>query len=82
MSRPNWIEYGILTSVVCLALTGSLAAQEPARQAAYVQLYVPANARVEIDGASTRSTGEERGGGPGSDFFYRGQLVLPRPQDN
>ena len=24
----------------------------------------------------------ERGGGPCSDFFYRGQLVLPRPQDN
>ena len=24
----------------------------------------------------------ERGGGPGWDFFYRGQLVLPRPQDN
>ena len=24
----------------------------------------------------------EKGGGPGWDFFYRGQLVLPRPQDN
>jgi len=24
----------------------------------------------------------EKGGGTGWDFFYRGQLVLPRPQDN
>lgn len=60
MPRCHWFRYGSSTSVVWMALTATLVAQEPANQAAYIQLYVPANAQVEIDGARTSSTGEAR----------------------
>jgi uncharacterized protein (TIGR03000 family) len=51
---------GMLAGCLLLALTPCLFSQVPPKQAAYVQLFVPANARVEIDGARTSSTGDSR----------------------